>query len=231
MGAGVDHGASLFSNRVRRLLGRVEHQCARTPAEKEIVLGIRREADSRRGVVDLRADSNWQDEAFDEAPNAWMLTTFIDGAPATTLRIHVAAHEGDRLPSLENFPNAIRPHIRKGGVILDMTRLAARLEFARKFPELPYLALRPAWLAAEYFGADFVLATVAAEQQDFYRRAFGYEPWGRSFGSPGFSRAMACMGFEFPATKERIEALHPFLRSSERERDWLFRGSARRVAC
>ena len=177
MSASNDNRIGRFFDRAPRLLDRVEHRCARTAAEKAAAYRIRREADYRRGLTQTCAAARLYEEAVDDAANAWVTTTFIDGELASTLRIHVSAREEDRLPSLDVFADAVAPYLRKGRRIVEMTRLAARLEYAQGLPEAPYVALRPAWLAAEYFDADFILATVCQEHEPFYRRVFGFERW------------------------------------------------------
>jgi hypothetical protein len=222
MDAGIGSTTSRFSDRVLRLLERVEHRCADTRSEKEAVYRLRYEAYIRKGLIEPRADGQLCDKVFDEAPNAWITTTFIDGELATTFRVHVAADENGALPSLGVFSDAIMPHLRMGRVIVDPTRLAARLEISRRFPETPYIAVRPAWLAAEYFEADFVVATINQEHQAFYRRVFGYAPWCEPRDYPNVNCKILCMGLDFRAEKERVEGRYPFFRSTWAERNALF---------
>jgi hypothetical protein len=124
------------------------------------------------------------------------------------------------------FSDVIKPQLQKGHTIIDTSQLAVRLEYAQRFPEMPYVALRPAWLAAEYFDADFIVATIFKEQQPFYQRVFGYEPCNEPRLHPSFNRDMSCMRLDFRAAKEQIEASYPFLQSPQAERDALFRRSA-----
>ena len=169
------------------------------------------------------------DEVFDSAPNAWITTTFIDGELASVLRVHVADDENGQLPSLDVFSDIVMPHLRAGHVIIDATRPTADLEFAARYPELPYIALRPAWLAAQYFEADFILATVSEQHAAFYQRAFGYSLWSEPREIPHFDRDVVCVGLDVAAAKERLEARYPFLRSTWAERNALFgRASERR---
>jgi hypothetical protein len=228
MDTNFDGATSRFSDRVLRLLERVEHRCAETRSEKEAVYRLRYDAYIRQGLIEARFDGQLYDRALDEAPDAWITTTFIDGKLASTFRVHVAVDESSALPSRCAFSDVIMPHLRKGRVIVDPTRLAAHVEFSRLFPELPYLALRPAWLAAEYFEADFVLATTVEKHLPFYQRAFGYAPWCEPRAYPGFNRNVACMGLDFRAAKESVEARYPFFRSTQAERNALFARRARR---
>jgi hypothetical protein len=222
MDAGIGGTTSRFSDRVHRLLERVEHRCATTRSEKEAAYRLRYEAYIRQGLIEPRADGRLYDEGLDDSPNAWITLTLIDGELASTLRVHVAADENTALPSLGAFSDVLMPRLRMGRVIVDPTRLAAKLEFARRFPELPYIALRPGWLAGEYFGADYGLVSVVEQHQAFYRRAFGYESWCEPRDYPGFNHRVACMGLDFSARKERVEKRYPVFRSTWAERQALF---------
>jgi hypothetical protein len=213
---------SRFSDRVLRLLERVEHRSARTRTEKEAAYRLRYEAYIRQGLINPRADGRLYDRAVDEAPNAWITSTFIDGELASTVRVHVAADEKSVLPSLGAYSDLIAPHLRMGRVIVDLTRFAAELEFARRFPEFPYIAMRPGWLASRHFGADFALATIVEQHVPFYRRAFGYQLWCEPRDYPDFNLKVACMGLDFRGARERLETRYPFFRSTEAEREALF---------
>jgi hypothetical protein len=222
MNAGVSRAMAPFSERVLRLLERVEHRCAITAAEKEAAYRLRYEAYIRQKLIDARADGQLYDGEYDDAENAWITTTFIDGELASTVRVNVAVGENGALPSLSVFSDVIAPYLRTGRVVVDMTRLAARLEIAKRVPELPYIALRPVWQAAEYFEADRTVANVLLPHLAFYRLKFGYEQWTEPRDYPYANARTSCMGLDFRAVKERVEARYPFFRSTSAERQALF---------
>ena len=112
METGVGSTTSRFSDRVLRLLERVEHRCADTRSEKEAVYWLRYEAYIRQRLIEARSDGRVYDQALDDAPSAWITTTFIDGELASTLRVHVGADENDVLPSLGVFTDVVMPHLR-----------------------------------------------------------------------------------------------------------------------
>lgn len=213
---------SRFSERILRLLQRVEHRVAKTPDEKEAVYRLRYEAYIRNGLIEARDDERLRDFRYDDAPNTWITATFIDGELAATTRVNFGNSEGAILPSLGVFSDVILPHLRAGRVIVDFTRAAARLEASRRYPELPYIALRPGYMAAEHFDADFAVATARSEHLAFYRRVFHFVPWCEPRSYPNVTARIACMGAEFHAVRDRIEARHPFFRSSVAERTSLF---------
>jgi hypothetical protein len=192
------------------------------PAERQAVHRLRYDAYVRRRLIEPRADGQLYDEEYDDASNAWITMTFIDGELASTLRVNVAVDENGALPSLSVFSDVIMPHLRMGRVVIDLTRLAARLEVAQKIPELPYVALRPAWMAAEYFKADRAVANVLRPHLAFYRLTFGYAAWSEPRDYPYANCKTSCMGVDFRAVRERVEARYPFFRSTSAVRKALF---------
>ena len=77
------------------------------------------------------------------------------------------------------------------------------------FPELPYLTLRLAYLACEYFNADLGLAIVRAEHQAFYRRVFLHETIAEPRMFPGLLKPVGLMAADFPAMKEKVFERYP----------------------
>lgn len=84
------------------------------------------------------------------------------------------------------------------------------------------MALRPAWLACEHYGADLALATVAAEHVQFYQRVFGYAELSEPRDYPGLTFKVVCLGLDFPQAKADVEDRYPFFRSTRAEREALF---------
>lgn len=213
---------SRFSDRVLRLLERVEHRRAQTDAEKEAIYQLRHDAYLREQFIDPHPRDRLYDASYDEATNGCLIGTFIDGELASTIRIHVAASESDILPSSSVFSDVINPHFQQGSVIVDPTRFATKLEFSRRFPEMPYLTVRPGWMAGEFFKADYILATMRVEHQAYYKRVFGHTPWSEPREYPLVNRKIVCMGLDYRAQKERVEARYNFFQSTPAEREKLF---------
>jgi hypothetical protein len=213
---------SRFSDRVLRLLERVEHRRAETAAEKEAVYQLRHEAYLREHLIEPLQGRRLYDEFYDEASNCYNIGTYIDGELASTIRIHVAASDDEALPSSAVFKDLILPRLKTGQTIVDPTRFATKLEFSRRFPEMPYLTVRPGWMAGDRFGADYILATMRSEHQAYYKRVFGHVPWSGEREYPRVHCKIVCMGLDFAAQKDRVETRYPFFRSTEAEREKLF---------
>ncbi len=154
--------------------------------------------------------------------------TSVSGEFASTFRVHIAQSTKEKLPSRAVFSDLIDPYLDAGCTVVDPTRLAAQLDISRRLPELPFLALRPAWLAAAHFDADIVLATVAADHVPFYERVFGYRTLCGPRDYPLVRFQIVCLALDFLATRHAVEERYPFLRSTEAERRALF-GAGRRA--
>jgi len=222
--------AHKFAERVNDLMPRVVHSCARNEADRKLVFTMRYQAYRRQNIVKDISNGMLYDGDYDESPNCYITMTYIDGDFVSTFRLHWAADLSQHLPSHGVFSDLIDPYLRKGYVVLDPTRLAARFEASRKYPELPFVALRPAWLAAAHFEADVVLATVAAEHTAFYKRVFGYEALCAPRDYPRVVFPIVCLALDFPRVRDSVESRYPFFKSTQKEREALFGPSPANVA-
>src|SRR5665213_1126725 len=218
----VTDATSRFSDRILRFLERVEHRVATTPAEKEAVYRLRYQAYLRNGLVEANPDERLHDELYDDAPHAWITMTCIDGELASTTRVNVAADESAPLPSFTVYPDIMGPYLRAGRVVVESTRTAARLDLAGHFPELPYVTLRPGYVALNYFDADYAVATARADHVAFFRRIFGFTAWCEPREYPDFAAKVLCLGMDVHAKRDGVEARYPFFQSTHAERDALF---------
>ncbi len=218
------HDTSRFADRVARLLEKVEFRRAERAADREAVYRLRYEAYSRQNMLSASFEGRLYDEVYDECPNGCTTMTFVEGELASTVRVHVGADEDAILPSLNVFSDAIMPHLRRREILVDPTRLAARLELSRRFPELPYFALRPAWMAAQYFCADFIIATTSVDHEAFYRRVCGYQTWSEPREYPQLNFDVVCLGLDFQLGKRRVEGRYPSFMATDVECEALFGG-------
>jgi hypothetical protein len=214
----ASHGTSGFLERTPRVGERVEHRCAMTAEDKELVYRTRHIAYSRHNLLQTREDGRIFDEYYDDLDNCYNIMTFLDDAFASSFRLHIDSGKDAILPSLGVFSDVLTPILGDGRVVLDVTRIAMKLEYAARFPELPFLTIRAVTLAAEHFGADVITLECFGDEQEPYRRVFGFESLCLPRSAPQFSRAIACMALDYPAKRERIENRYPFFRSTEPER-------------
>jgi hypothetical protein len=225
----TDFAPSRFSERVLRLLERVEYRRAETQEDKDAIFRLRHDAYMREGAIAPHPSGRFFDP-FDEASNVWIIGMFIDGELASSIRLHVADRENAPLPAYTVFPDILGPRLRRGEVIVDPTRFVTRLDFSRRFHEMPYLTVRPGWMAGEFFKADYILATIRTEHQGYYRRVFGHETWCAARDYPTLKKPIACMGLDYFEMRDRVEQRYPFYQSSAAERATLFCRSSNPLA-
>jgi len=222
MGGATEGAPQSFSDRVLSLLEKVEHRVAKTPAEREAAFRLRLDAYRKIGILQRSDGDQLYDPRYDDAPNAWITTTFIDGELAGTVRVNIGTDENAILPGLQVFADVLVPRLLAGQVIAEFTRLAARLSLSSIYPELAYIIMRPAFMAAEHFDADCAVSTPRAEHIAFYRRAFGATVWRPPRDYPGVTTKIACVGADYRLARQFIELRYPFFKSDPREREALF---------
>ena len=208
----VTGGASRsFSDRVLRLLERVEHRVVTAPAEREAAFRLRFEAYQKIGFLRGDDGDRLYDPRYDDAPNAWITTTLIDGELAGTVRVNIGADENAILPGLQGVRRRSRPQIVAGQVIAEITRLAARLSLSSIHPELAYIVMRPAFMAAEHLRPiSPVTAPPRAEHIAFYRRAFGATLRRPPRDYPRLTAKLACVGAEYHLARHMFNRAIPF---------------------
>ncbi|MCO5130682.1 MAG: hypothetical protein M9932_08945 [Xanthobacteraceae bacterium] len=211
------------------LLDRVDYQLAETEAEKDAIYRLRYRAYLREGAIAPNPDHKISDR-FDDLPNSWIFGVHLDGELVSSLRISVASPANPATPSLDVFPDLLKPELAQGKVVVDPTRFVADPARAGRFPELPYMTLRLAYVACQYFNADIGLASVRAEHQAFYRRIF-LRTLAPPRDYPGLIKPISLMAIDFPAERDKIFARFPHLRSSYFERRMLFERRYVQNAC
>jgi len=211
------------------LLDQVDYRLARTPVEKEEIYNLRYRAYLREGAVKPSADQRVTDQ-YDDLPNSWTFGVHIDGELHSSVRISVLTSEWRQSCSAEAFGEVLLPRLDSGEVIIDPARFVADPDKAKRLPELPYVTLRLAYMACEYFNADLGLAIVRPEHQAFYRRVFLHETIAEPRLFPGLLKPVGLMAANFPAMREKVFKRYPMMRSTAFERRMLFEWRNERIA-
>jgi hypothetical protein len=208
----------------------VDYRLIETPEERDSVYFLRYKAYLHGGLI-LPSESRRVNDCYDDAPNAWIFGVYVDGELCSSLRIHVLTSESRMSYSTELYGDVLHSRLDRGEVFVDPARLAADPEKAKRFPELPYVTLRLAYLACDHFNADTGLAMVRPDHQPFYRRVFLHEPIAEPRAFPGWhTMKTSLMASDFRMLREKVLARFPIMRSSAFERRMLFdRGSPRRA--
>ena len=209
----IVRGAGLFD--------RIDYRLIETPEEKDELYLMRYRAYLHGGLI-LPSASGRVSDRYDDAPNAWIFGIYVDGELCSSLRLHVLTSDARMSYATELFGDVLHSRLDKGEVFIDPARFVADPDKARRFPELPYLSLRLAYLACEYFNADTGLAVVRAEHQAFYRRVFLHETIAEPRSCPNVLKKVALMASGFRTLRERVLTRFPIMRSSVFERRMLF---------
>lgn len=210
-----------FVARVAELLQRTEYRRADTDEDRDAIYRLRYEAYLREGAIKPNFSRRFSDR-YDDLDNAWVVGTFIDGQLASSMRLHVATRDFPDLVAADVFPDEVRPEIEAGKTVIDPTRFVVDPTMAQAFPELPYLTVRIGHMAAEYFDADIVLATVRSEHQAFYKRVFGHISVCDPRPYPTLVKPLGLMMLDYGAEREAILRRYPFFASTPAERAALF---------
>jgi hypothetical protein len=218
----VLRGAGLFD--------RVDYRLIETSEERDSVYLMRYRAYLHGGLISP-SESRRVSDRYDDAPNVWIFGIFVDGELCGSFRLHVLTSEWRMSYTTELFGDVLHPRLDRGEVFIDPARFVADPEKAQRFPELPYLTVRLAYLACEHFNADIGLAMVRTDHQTFYRRVFLSETITEPRPFPGWdTKKVVLMASDFRNVREKILARFPIMRSSAFERRMLFdRGSPRRA--
>ena len=210
------------------LLDHVDYRIAETPAEREEIYNLRYRAYLREGAIQADANQRVTDR-YDDAPNAWTFGIYLHGELCSSVRISVLTAEWRMSPSVEAFGDILHPRLDRGEIVIDPTRFVADPEKAKRFPELPYVTLRLAYLACEFFNADIGLAIVRPEHQAFYRRVFLHETLAEPRSFPGLLKPVGLMATDLrranAAVRKKFFERYPHMRSTAFERRMLFERS------
>jgi hypothetical protein len=203
------------------LLDHVDYRLAEDEADKEEIYRLRYRAYLNEGAINPRDDQRLTDP-FDSAANSWTFGIYFDGELASSVRISVATPDMPLTPAVDAFPDVLEPLLAQGKVIVDPNRFVADPLREQKTPELPYFTLRLAYVACEYFNADYGTATVRAEHQAFYRRVFMHKALCPPRPYPTLTKPLSLMAVDFHAMRDKVFARYPIFRSTFFERRMLF---------
>src|SRR5882724_10829820 len=206
------------------LLDQVDYRLAQTSEDKEEIYNLRYRAYLREGAVKESTEQRVTDQ-YDDLSNSWTFGVYLHGELYSSVRISVLTSEWRLSCSNEAFGEILNQRLDRGEVIIDPARFVADPDKIKRFPELPYLTLRLAYMACEYFNAALGLAIVRAEHQAFYRRVFLHETIAEPRFFPGLLKPVGLMAADFPKLREKVFERYPIMRSTAFERRMLFERS------
>ncbi|SOE16401.1 hypothetical protein SAMN05877838_1268 [Hoeflea halophila] len=163
-----------FSAGVMRFLESIEYRRVDNADDLEDVARIRYKAFTMVGLAPQNGSLLIDD--LDFKPNAHVMGIFFDEQLVSTIRVHhVTPAERDSV-AVSHFPDIMNPLLDAGQTFIDPVRFAADPDIMREYPALPYLTLRVATMATDYFKTDYCLSVIKPNHRAFYKRVFNSHP-------------------------------------------------------
>lgn len=221
MGTGMVQEKRSYALRVSDYLQEIDYRVARTPEELDRIYRLRYDAYIREGAIAADRSGKFSDH-YDRMDNCWIFGIHSGDRLISSIRMHVISPENRKGPALDVFPDIVGPMIEDGCTVIDPTRFVGDEASSKEYPELPYITLRVACMASEFFEADYCLATVRREHCSFYRRVFGSTLLCEPRPYPTLAKPICLMRADVRLIRDRLMARYPVFLSSLTERRMLF---------
>ncbi len=182
---------SRFAGGLIDILDRVEYSRVHMNVTDNPVYRLRYEAYRREEFVPFN-DRGIVSDDLDGTPNAFCYGIHIDGQLVSSIRIHHLTSEHRKGPSMKSCPDVLGPLLDEGQNFIDPSRFTADYDASLAYPALPFLTLRIAVMATEYFAATGCLALVRPEHGPFYKRVFGAVELSDVREYPGLAFPVVC---------------------------------------
>ncbi|MEQ1769431.1 MAG: hypothetical protein ABL879_06280 [Devosia sp.] len=212
---------SRFAGNLIDILDRVEYSRVRMDVTDNPVYRLRYEAYRREEFVPFN-DTGIVTDDLDDKPNAMCFGVHIDGELVSSIRIHHVTAGEPYGPSMKSCPDIVAPLLEQGQHFIDPSRFTADYEASLAYPALPFLTLRIAVMATDYFGTTGCLALVRREHAAFYRRVFGAIEMSETRPYPGLNFPVVLYHSDAAINLQGIYARFPFFRSTLDEQESLF---------
>jgi hypothetical protein len=212
---------SRFAGTLIDILDRVEYSRVRMDVTNNPIYRLRYEAYRREEFVPFN-DAGVVVDDLDGQPNAMCFGVHIDGELVSSIRIHHLTAEHRKSPSMKTCPEILGPLLDRGQSFIDPSRFTADYEASLAYPALPFLTLRIAVMATDYFNTTSCLALVRREHAAFYRRVFGAVEMSDTRVYPGLAFPVVLYGSNSGINLQQIYRRFPFFRSTEDEQEQLF---------
>lgn len=227
MSSELDPGAvgsapiSRFAGNLLDILDRVEYSRVRMDVTDNPVYRLRYEAYRREEFVPFN-DAGIVTDDLDGKPNAMCFGVLIDGELVSSIRLHHVTADDPYGPSMKSCPDIIGPLLAQGQHFIDPSRFTADYEASLAYPALPFLTLRIAVMATDYFDTTGCLALVRREHAAFYRRVFGAVEMSDVRPYPGLNFPVVLYNSNAAINLQQIYSRFPFFRSTPDEQEQLF---------
>ena len=210
-----------FAASMVSLLDRVEYRRVSSAEDFAAVEKLRRTSYESREFVAAGTPYEYLDK-YDRSPDCRVFTVHIDGLLLSTIRVHIVTADHLHGPTAHYFPERAKSLVESGQLYIDPSRFAADNSMVWQYPALPFLTLRIAVMACEYYGAEYCMSCVRADVASFYRRTFGSTEFEPPQRLPGVAVPMTLLGARESDVREKMESRYPFFRSMASEQKLMF---------
>lgn len=201
-------------------LQQVDYRVANLKTDRNDIFRLRYRAYLNEGSISSNPEKMFSDD-YDAMDNCWIFGLFHEDWLISSIRFHAINKQNRYGPALDVFPDLVGPMIDAGQTIIDPTRFVVDDEATKMFPDLPFLTLRVATMASEFFDADHCLATVRAEHRAFYRRVFESKQLCDPRPYPTLTQPICLMTADVRGIREKLMRRYPVFLSSFTERKML----------
>nr|WP_196260237.1 hypothetical protein [Pelagibacterium limicola] len=204
------------------ILDQVEYRRVNLAELNDPVFRLRYDAYRREDFIPANQDEIATDE-LDSVPNGMCYGIYISGELVSSIRLHHLTAEHRYSPSMTAYADILHPMLDRGMHFIDPSRFTADRDAALAFPALPFLTLRLAAMACEYFVPDYCLSSIRQEHAAFYKRVFGSEQWaGERYLGGGLKFPVCLYAASYSEIRDRVADRFPFFMSTPEEREAMF---------
>jgi hypothetical protein len=210
-----------FSNKLLEILDHVEYRRVETHEDMEAVARMRYRAYKLANILTLSGAKLIDAVDFDD--HAYIFGVYFDERLISTVRIHHVTPEHRVSITRDMYPKEIDAFLDSGMTLIDPVRFAADPDIIGEMPALPYLTLRIASMAADYFDADRVLQLVSPQHAPFYKRVFSADTVVPAQNGVGkYNIPLTLMATRTRETRAALYERFPFFVSEPYERRMMF---------
>ena len=153
------------------MLERIEYRFCDRGEDLEAIYRLRYDLYMKAGMV--RADATRKvTDSFDDLPNSFRFGVFYDGHLVSTLQAAPGQCQDPVVAEHRSVRRCLMPRIAAGETFVDPSRFAADHEWSSSLRVLPYITLRLAVVACQYFKPTYCLTAIKEEHTGFYQRIF-----------------------------------------------------------
>lgn len=211
-----------FSRSVMDMLERIEYRRCESGEDLEAVYRLRYKAFHSHGLLDTILDGKLVDH-LDETANCYSFGIFMDGQLVSTVRLHHLTHATPMAPIMTVFGDRLMPRLAAGDTFIDPSRLSIDPDLTSSANRsLPYVTLRLAVMANEYFDTTSCVSMIRAEHTAFYQRIFGSAPVGAPRLYPPFTMPIFLYEARCDENMQPTLDRFPFFHSTPGERRMMF---------